>query len=103
VELHLHLRIALQSCRRRRRWPNRACRNSRRRGGTALLGPTGLAPETIGTLNRIVNEYLSSEEGKQALLNFAMEPLGGTPEDLAGFMTCELTKWRPVAEKMTPQ
>jgi tripartite-type tricarboxylate transporter receptor subunit TctC len=70
---------------------------------TALLGPAGLAPETIATINRIVNEFLSSDEGKAALLNFGMEPLGGTPEDLAGFMASELTKWRPVAEKLTPE
>ena len=70
---------------------------------TALLGPAGLAPETIATVNRIVNEFLVSEEGKQALLNFGMEPLGGTPEDLAGFMASELVKWRPVAEKLTPE
>lgn len=72
-------------------------------GWTALVGPAGLAPETIGTINRIVNEFLSSDEGKQALLNFGMEPLGGTPEDLAGYMASELTKWRPVAERMTPE
>ena len=72
-------------------------------GWTALLGPTGLAPETVRTVNRIVNEFLVSDEGKQALLTFGMEPLGGTPEDLAGFMTSELVKWRPVAEKMTPE
>jgi tripartite-type tricarboxylate transporter receptor subunit TctC len=72
-------------------------------GWTALLGPAGLAPETIETINRIVNEFLSSDEGKRALLNFGMEPLGGTPEDLAGFMASELTKWRPVAERLTPE
>ena len=72
-------------------------------GWTALLGPAGLAPETIAAINRIVNEFLSSDEGKQALLNFGMEPLGGTPEDLAGFMASELTKWRPVAERLTPE
>jgi|SRR5882757_99364 len=72
-------------------------------GWTALLGPAGLAPETIGPINRIVNEFLVSDEGKSALLNFGMEPLGGTPEDLAGFMASELTKWRPVAEKLKPE
>lgn len=72
-------------------------------GWTAMVGPAGLAPETISTINRIVNEYLRSDEGKQALLNFGMEPLGGTPEDLAVYMASELTKWRPVAEKMTPE
>jgi tripartite-type tricarboxylate transporter receptor subunit TctC len=72
-------------------------------GWTALLGPAGLSPETIRTINRIVNEFLVSDEGKQALLNFGMEPLGGTPEDLAGFMASELVKWRPVAEKLTPE
>ena len=70
---------------------------------TALLGPAGLAPETIATVNRIVNEFLSSDEGRAALLNFGMEPLGGTAEDLAGFMASELTKWRTVAERMTPE
>ena len=72
-------------------------------GWTAMVGPAGLAPETISTINRIVNEFLASDEGKQALLNFGMEPLGGTPYDLAAFMASELTKWRPVAEKMTPE
>ncbi len=72
-------------------------------GWTALVGPAGLAPETISTINRIVNEFLASDEGKGALLNFGMEPLGGTAEDLAGFMASELTKWRPVAEKLTPE
>jgi len=72
-------------------------------GWTAMLGPAGLAPETIATVNRIVNDYLASDEGRKALLTFGMEPLGGTPEDLAGFMATELVKWRPVAEKMTPE
>ena len=72
-------------------------------GWTALVGPAGLAPETIEKLNHLVNEFLLSEEGKSALLNFGMEPLGGTPEDLASFMASELTKWRPVAEKVTAE
>src|SRR5258708_6869718 len=44
-------------------------------GWPALGGPAGLAPETIQKLNRTVNDYLTSEEGKSALLNFGMEPL----------------------------
>ncbi len=72
-------------------------------GWTALLGPAGLAPETIQKLNRAVNAFLVSDDGKAALLNFGMGPLGGTPEDLANFMVSELTKWRPVAEKLTPE
>jgi tripartite-type tricarboxylate transporter receptor subunit TctC len=72
-------------------------------GWTALVGPAGLAPETIQKINRIVNEFLVSDEGKSALLKFGMEPLGGTPEDIADFMASELTKWRPVAEKVAVQ
>jgi tripartite-type tricarboxylate transporter receptor subunit TctC len=72
-------------------------------GWTALVGPSGLAPDTIQKLNRIVNEFLASDEGKSALLKFGMEPLGGTPEDLADFMASELTKWRPVAAKVAVQ
>jgi tripartite-type tricarboxylate transporter receptor subunit TctC len=72
-------------------------------GWTALVGPAGLAPETVQKLNRIVNEFLVSDEGRSVLLRFGMEPLGGTPEDLASFMASELTKWRPVAENVTPE
>jgi tripartite-type tricarboxylate transporter receptor subunit TctC len=72
-------------------------------GWTALVGPAGLAPETVQKLNRIVNAFLVSDEGRSVLLKFGMEPLGGTPEDLASFMASELTKWRPVAENVTPE
>jgi tripartite-type tricarboxylate transporter receptor subunit TctC len=72
-------------------------------GWTALVGPAGLAPGTVQKLNRIVNEFLVSDEGRSVLLRFGMEPLGGTPEDLASFMASELTKWRPVAENVTPE
>jgi tripartite-type tricarboxylate transporter receptor subunit TctC len=72
-------------------------------GWTALAGPAGLPPETIQKVNRVVNAFLASDEGKAALLNFGMEPLGGTPEDLAGYMASELTKWQPVAEKVTAE
>jgi tripartite-type tricarboxylate transporter receptor subunit TctC len=72
-------------------------------GWTALVGPAGLAPETIQKLNQIVNAFLVSDEGKSALLNFGMQPLGGTPEDLAIYMASELTKWRPVAEQVTAE
>ncbi|MGZ3303661.1 MAG: Bug family tripartite tricarboxylate transporter substrate binding protein [Isosphaeraceae bacterium] len=72
-------------------------------GWTALVGPAGLAPETIQKLNHIVNAFLASDEGKSELAKFGMEPRGGTPQDLAGYMASELTKWRPAAEKVTPQ
>ena len=72
-------------------------------GWTALAGPAGLPAETIQKVNRVVNAFLASEEGKSALLNFGMEPLGGTPEDLASYMASELTKWQPVAEKVTAE
>ena len=69
-------------------------------GWTALVGPAGLAPETIQKLNHIINEFIASPEGKSALANFGMAPRGGTPQDLADYMASELTKWRPVAEKV---
>ena len=72
-------------------------------GWTAIVGPAGLAPETIQKVNRIVNEFLVSDEGKSVLLKLGMEPLGGTPEDLANYMASELTKWRPAAEKVAAQ
>jgi tripartite-type tricarboxylate transporter receptor subunit TctC len=72
-------------------------------GWTAVVGPAGLAPETIQRVNRIVNEFLVSDEGKSVLLKLGMEPLGGTPEDLANYMASELTKWRPAAEKVAAQ
>jgi tripartite-type tricarboxylate transporter receptor subunit TctC len=72
-------------------------------GWTALVGPAGLAPETIRKLNHIVNEFIVSDEGKSALAKFGMEPRGGTPQDLADYMGSELTKWRPVAARVTTE
>lgn len=72
-------------------------------GWTALVGPAGLAPETIEKLNRIVNEFIFSDAGKSALAKFGMEPRGGTPEDLANYMASEMTKWRPVAQKVASE
>jgi tripartite-type tricarboxylate transporter receptor subunit TctC len=72
-------------------------------GWIALVGPTGLAPETIEKLNHVVNEFIGSAEGKSALAKFGMEPRGGSPRDLANLMASELTKWAPVAGTVTAE
>jgi tripartite-type tricarboxylate transporter receptor subunit TctC len=69
-------------------------------GWVAVVGPAGLAADVTGKINAAVNDYLDSAEGKAALVKFGMESRGGTPEDLAGTMASELTKWRPIAEKV---
>ena len=74
---------------------------------TRLAGPLCSDPKALRR-KRFKRSTVSSTNISSAMranrrCSFGMEPLGGTPEDLAGFMASELTKWRPVAEKMTPE
>jgi tripartite-type tricarboxylate transporter receptor subunit TctC len=72
-------------------------------GWTAVVGPAKLPAEIVNKVNKTVNDYIASDEGKQALAKLGMVPAGGTPEALGKYMASELEKWRPVAEKVSPE
>ena len=64
----------------------------------AMVAPTGTRKEIVATLNEVINAFLKSDKGKALLAQNALQPVGGTPEDLKAFIASEVTKWKPVIE-----
>lgn len=67
-------------------------------GWYGLVGPKGLAPETVARLSAVTNEFLASTEGRAQMQVFSMRGIGGKPQALADLMASEIIKWRPVVE-----
>lgn len=67
-------------------------------GWYGLVGPKGLAADTVAKLAAVTNEFLASTEGRAQMQVFSMRGIGGKPEALANLMASEITKWRPVVE-----
>lgn len=64
----------------------------------AMVAPTGTPKEIVATLNDVINAFLKSEKGKALLAQNALQPVGGSPEDLKAFIASEVAKWKPVIE-----
>jgi tripartite-type tricarboxylate transporter receptor subunit TctC len=64
-------------------------------GGTffALLGPAKMPAPIVEALNREVNRAIAIPEVKERLAGLGAEPVGGTPEALAGTINREIQKW----------
>ena len=62
----------------------------------ALLGPPGLSPEIIMTLNRAMREALRDPEIGVSLRRHGVEPVPSSPEELGRFIREETAKWAPV-------
>jgi tripartite-type tricarboxylate transporter receptor subunit TctC len=62
----------------------------------SVVAPAGTPREIILTLNKLINEYIQSDIGKQHLESGDMQAAGGTPEDLQRFIAGEVAKWGPV-------
>jgi tripartite-type tricarboxylate transporter receptor subunit TctC len=64
----------------------------------AMVAPTGTPKEIVATLNDVINAFLKSDKGKALLAQNALQPVGGTPDDLKAFIASEVAKWKPVIE-----
>jgi tripartite-type tricarboxylate transporter receptor subunit TctC len=62
----------------------------------SVVAPAGTPKEIILTLNKLINEYINSDLGKQHLDSGDMQAAGGTPEDLQAFIASEVAKWGPI-------
>lgn len=62
----------------------------------ALLGPPGLAPEIVATLNRAMRVALADPEVSASLRRHGVEPSPSSPEELGRFIRDETAKWAPV-------
>jgi tripartite-type tricarboxylate transporter receptor subunit TctC len=68
-------------------------------GWSALFAPAGTPPQIVDTINRRVNAYLKSDNGRQQLSKIWMTPMGGTPAELAGYIKAENAKWGPIIKE----
>ena len=59
----------------------------------ALLGPLALPPEQVALLNTEVNAILRDPEVRDNLVKQGLNPLPGTPEDLARMIDTDLERW----------
>jgi tripartite-type tricarboxylate transporter receptor subunit TctC len=62
----------------------------------SVVAPAGTPREIVLTLNRLINDYIQSDIGKQHFEAGDMQAAGGTPEDLQRFIAGEVAKWGPV-------
>lgn len=65
-------------------------------GWWALYLPAGAPREIVDRLNAATNAFLRQPEAVEALRAQGVEPLGGTPEELAAKTAAEVAKWREV-------
>jgi tripartite-type tricarboxylate transporter receptor subunit TctC len=62
-------------------------------GWFGLFAPAGTPRPIVERINKEVNRILQMPDVKQRLNEIGLEPLGGTPEQLAEHVTRELAKW----------
>jgi tripartite-type tricarboxylate transporter receptor subunit TctC len=62
----------------------------------SIVAPAGTPPDIILTLNKLINDYIESDLGKQQLESGDMQAAGGAPEALQRFIAGEVAKWGPI-------
>ena len=62
-----------------------------------LLAPAGTPRDVVDKLARALNDAIKTNDVIDKLKVQGMEPLGGTPEELAGFIDRETQKWSAAA------
>jgi tripartite-type tricarboxylate transporter receptor subunit TctC len=61
-----------------------------------LVAPVGTPDAIVAKLNAAINDALKSPDIRAALSKFGSEPLGGTPQEFAGFVAAESKKWSEI-------
>ena len=67
---------------------------------TAILAPRGTPAGIIARVNAATNKAVTSDPMKSTLARMGAEPRGGTPQQLADFITSETAKWRPIVQEL---
>jgi tripartite-type tricarboxylate transporter receptor subunit TctC len=65
-------------------------------GWWAIYLPAGAPREVVDRVNAATNDWLRRPESLATLRSQGVEPLGGTPEDLAERTRTEVAKWRDI-------
>jgi tripartite-type tricarboxylate transporter receptor subunit TctC len=61
-----------------------------------LAAPAGTPPAAIARLNAVVNAILADPDFRRRMAELGEEPVGGTPEELAGTIRTESARWKAV-------
>jgi len=61
-----------------------------------LVAPAGTPAAIVVRLNALMNDALRTSDIREALARFSSEPLGGTPQEFAGFVAAESQKWSEI-------
>ncbi|MEO7243010.1 MAG: tripartite tricarboxylate transporter substrate-binding protein, partial [Variovorax sp.] len=64
----------------------------------AIVGPAGLPRPIVDRLNKEINAYTSSADGRAKLAQFGMVETSGGPDKLGTLMDSEAAKWKQVVE-----
>jgi tripartite-type tricarboxylate transporter receptor subunit TctC len=62
----------------------------------ALLAPANTPREVVQRLNREASAVLKQAEYRKLLFDSAIDPVGGSPEELGAYIRSEITKWAKV-------
>ncbi len=66
-----------------------------------LVGPKGMPPEIVRTLNRAVNQALAKQENRQRLQDqLRVDPVSGTTEQFQVYLKKELHKWSELGKRI---
>jgi tripartite-type tricarboxylate transporter receptor subunit TctC len=65
-------------------------------GWYSIVAPRGTPAEIASTLNQAVNAVLKTDVGRKYIDNLAMQPAGGSPEDLTAWIKSENDRWGPI-------
>jgi len=63
-----------------------------------VMAPAKTPAEMVGKLSAEIDTQLKSEEMRKKFRDVGAEPVGGTPRELAAFLTAEQAKWKGVVE-----
>ncbi len=97
--------VAVSSAKRSRSMPNVPTVAERGYAGFeagswfGFFAPKGTPAEVVATLNKAVNEILDVPAFEAALIKEGADPVGGTPQQFAGFVQREFEKWRGVVRE----
>lgn len=65
----------------------------------AVYAPAKTPPETVGYLNTMISRIINSPEVKKSLITQGVDPVSGSPADLAKLTNSEIARWAKAVEE----
>lgn len=71
----------------------------------AIVGPKGISADIVTRLNQAINAAMESPAAREQMTRDALEPGGGTPQQVARFLKDENERWGPFirAQNIQPE